>query len=90
MATLKLGMKQGLRGQTRFQRQGDLKDNILLLLTLQHCCPWLGHCSAGDRAGPPPAVKVACTPYFGLSIIFKEGENGCGIWTCKICTEYLL
>jgi hypothetical protein len=71
MATLKLGMKQGLHGQTRFQRQGDFKDNILVLLTLQQCCLWLGHCSACDRAGPPPAAKVACTLYFGLSIIFK-------------------
>jgi len=27
MATLKLGMQQGLQGQTRAQRQGDFKDN---------------------------------------------------------------
>jgi hypothetical protein len=27
MATPKLAMKQGLRGETRAQRQGDFKDN---------------------------------------------------------------
>ncbi len=27
MATLKLGMQQGLQGQTRAQKQGDFKDN---------------------------------------------------------------
>jgi hypothetical protein len=42
MATPKLAMKQGLRGQTRAQRQGDFKDNsyikclAILSLTQMH------------------------------------------------------
>ncbi len=31
---LKLGMKQGLEGQTRSQRQGDFKDNCVILCSL--------------------------------------------------------
>jgi len=36
MATLKLGMQQGLQGQTRAQRQGDFKDNSTIETNL--CC----------------------------------------------------
>jgi len=50
------------------------KDNILVLLTLQHCCLWLAHCSAGDKSrSTPPAVKVACTPYFGFKYNLQIG-----------------